>query len=73
MRKGDLVVLRQKNPHFNWDDPGVILRGPREGQVHVHLVSSGKNVGTEISIVVDVMVSGKIFKGVPTSFLERVS
>jgi len=80
MNKGDLVMFRDDVPedqlapsHFRWEAPGVVLRGPHEGQMHIHMATSGKNVGTEVTMVVDVMVSGRILKGIPTAYLERVT
>lgn len=55
------------------EESGVIIRGVYEGQTHVVTAYTGKTVGTDIAPVVDIMVSGRIVKGIPVRFLERVS
>ncbi len=59
-------------PDQAWAEPGVIIKNIYEGQSHVIRTGSGKNIGTDISPVVDVMIAGKIVKGVPVRFLKRV-
>ena len=56
-----------------WSEPGVIIRNIYEGQSHIIIGITGKNIGTDIAPVVDVMVAGKIIKGVPVRMLERIS
>ena len=51
---------------------GVVVRGVYEGQVYFIDAISGKNIGTELTPVVDVMILGGIIKGVPVRCLERV-
>tara|TARA_B100000700_G_scaffold322989_1_gene425820 strand:- start:890 stop:1120 length:231 start_codon:yes stop_codon:yes gene_type:complete len=74
MKKGDLVMISSGSlaTGRDWDEPGVVIRGIYEGQSHVVLAGSGKNVGTDIAPVVDLMIAGQIVKGVPVRLLERV-
>ena len=56
-----------------WPEPAVIIRNIYEGQSHVFRAGTGRNVGTDIAPVVDVMMAGRILKGVPVRLLERVT
>ena len=85
MNKGALVTsrenlsaqdhnhLRRLSPgHHVWQHSGVVIRSAYEGQVYLVDAISGKNIGTEIAPVVDVMIAGKIIKGVPIRCLDKV-
>ena len=56
-----------------WAEPAVIIRNTYEGQSHIVIASTGKNIGTDIAPVVDVIVAGRIVKGVPVRLLRRVT
>ena len=79
MKKGDLVIkaadgdgLFQLAPKDTWDNPGVVIRGAYEGSTPLVNVISGKSIATEITRVVDIMIMGRVIKGVPTKYLSRV-
>lgn len=74
MKKGDLVMISSGSlaDGQSWEEPGVIIKGVYEGQSHIVLSGTGKNIGTDIAPVVDLMISGKIVKGVPVRLLKRV-
>jgi len=85
MNKGTLITCRknltaQDYEHLKrlskqdqvWSHSGVVVRGVYEGQVYFIDAISGKNIGTELTPVVDVMILGGIIKGVPVRCLERV-
>jgi len=75
MKKGDLVMITSGSvgPGQTWPEPAVVIRNIYEGQSHVFRAGTDKNVGTDIAPVVDVMMAGRIFKGVPVRLLERVT
>ena len=79
MKKGDVVIKGNENQHLlrlapkqTWDNPGVVIRGVYEGSLTLVDAITGKNIATEITPVVDIMIAGQIIKEVPTKFLNRV-
>lgn len=59
-------------PEQAWSEPGVVIRNIYEGQSHVVRADTGKNIRTDLAPVVDVMVAGRILKGIPVRMLERI-
>lgn len=80
MKKGDLVVRNSDSDYLfrlaapaTWENPGVVIRGTYEGSLSHIDPMTGKNIGmTEITSVVDIMISGKLIQKVPTKYLSRV-
>ena len=74
IKKNDLVHLKEMPTYY--DDKklewslGIVIRGPYEDNI---LVSSmpNNNPVTFLSLVCDVMASGKVFKGLPLELLVR--
>jgi len=75
MKKGDLVMIMSGSAASDqaWPEPAVVIRNIYEGQSHIFRPETGKNVGTDIAPVVDVIMAGRIIKGVPVRLLERVT
>ena len=72
MKALDDDYLLHLSPASTWDNPGVVIRGVYEGNMLLVDTVSGKNVATEITRVVDIMIAGRVVKGVPTKYLSRV-
>ena len=78
MKVGDLVRpigrfaedLSQVNPM--WTSPAIIVKGPYEGSV-THLNQMGAPRATEVRLVIDVMILGRLVKGLPVSDFSRVT
>lgn len=75
MKKGDLVMIMSGSiaSDQTWPEPAVVVRNIYEGQSHVFRTGTNKNVGTDIAPVVDVMMGGRIIKGIPVRLLERIT
>ena len=78
MRPGDLVqknqfaIDEQALSSPEWDRPGIVVKGPYEGSFTVRHAITRKPIMTELKRVVDVMISGKLYKSIPVTFLSRV-
>ena len=79
MRVGDLVrpsgrlaeQLSQVNPDA-LSSAAIVVKGPYEGS-HTRTNHSGLPVATEIRMMIDVMISGRIIEGCPASDFTRVT
>ena len=49
-----------------------MIRGVYEGRIYIVDALSGKNIGTELAPVVDIMIGGKLIKEVPIRCLDKV-
>ena len=85
MNKGALIIsrtnltaqdrdyLRRLAPTSQvWQHSGVVIRGVYEGRIYLVDAISGKNIGTELAPVVDIMIAGKLIKEVPIRCLDKV-
>ena len=79
MKKGDLVISTSGDDHLlrlapksTWENPGVVIRGVYEGRLLLVDAVTGKNIATELTPVVDIMIAGRIIKEVPIKYLNRV-
>jgi hypothetical protein len=79
MKKGDLVISISEEDHLlrlapksTWKNPGVVIRGVYEGRLLLVNALTGKNIATELTPVVDIMIAGRIIKEVPIKYLDRV-
>ena len=78
MRKGDLVrpigTLAEKLIHSNRyrKTPAIVIKGPYEGTV-TNIDYQGRPTSTEVKLVIDVMMMGKIVEGLPAADFVRVT
>jgi len=84
MKKGALIISRKNltpqdvdslsrlAPKSTWMNSGVVIRGVYEGRIYLIDTISGKNIATELTPVVDIMIAGKIIKEVPIRCLDKV-
>jgi hypothetical protein len=69
----DRDYLRRLAPDSQvWRQSGVVIRGVYEGRIYIVDALSGKNIGTELAPVVDIMIGGKLIKEVPIRCLDKV-
>ena len=79
MKVGDLVrpsgrlaeQLSQVNPDA-LVTAAIIVKGPYEG-THTRRCHEGRPIATEIRMMIDVMISGRIIEGCPASDFIRVT
>jgi hypothetical protein len=69
IKKNDLVEAKEIGLVDLFKGTGIILRGPYEEVVK--LSNSPVNVSS-VTLVVDVMAEGKVFKAIPIEYLERL-
>ena len=82
MKKGDLVLIIEDSrladaavfniPEQAVNTPGVVISNLKEGQTRLVDPLSGKIYATELLHVVDVMISGKLYKQIPVRCLRKV-
>lgn len=85
MNKGALIISRKNLPAQDrdylrrlvssptvWQQSGVVIRSVYEGRVYLVDAISGKNIGTELAPVVDIMIAGQLIKEVPIRCLNKV-
>ena len=78
MKVGDLVKpagkLAEELSQVNrdWAGPAIIVKGPYEGS-HTRIDQMGRPAVTEIRMMIDVMVMGRIIEGLPSADFSRVT
>ena len=70
VKKNDLVQAKDSLPtEVLFRGTGIVLRGPYEDQLKIS--NSPLPVST-VTLVVDVMANGEVWKAIPVEFLQRL-